>query len=422
MAFESPILHNRLALFLFYGIIALVPYYRIRHMAYAMPLDWYLTIFSLFFAAMHFVFIRQIPPFMKNRLNRFLILFFTLNIIASLFSPYPAQALDGMMTLTLGYTFIYLNLIFISRRGFTTLLPFTLTTSIVLNALFASLGYFAGVEYFNQLGRSRVFGFTIGANNMALMGIFLMPILAHFITTAKRVSLVVFFSALFLIDIAGIISSASRGGTLVMIMMFFGICFEYRHRFHPRYLGLIIGLAMMGTLLAVSAIPDSYFERQKTLVSGPRDKSLNRRADYIRVAIDSIFQHPVMGTGADTFKQVWYDSLIRRKYKFEVRPAHNTYLEVSVATGLVGLGVFLAMLFQGFRDFSLAKQQLLDTGQEEMASLVAAYRLSFLCILAYFFLKSGLDHKFYLLILPLSQVAYHIAFQPDAQQSEYVTE
>jgi O-antigen ligase len=134
-----------------------------------------------------------------------------------------------------------------------------------------------------------------------------------------------------------------------------------------------------------------------------------RRAAYIDVALQSFKQHPVLGTGPLTFKDVWLNSIMAREFKIEERPAHNTYLEVLVGSGLVGLIIFLLLLWRALANFSHARRIFRDMGDIEMASLVGAYRLSFISVLIYFFIKSGIDHKLFLLALPLSETALRLA-------------
>ena len=157
-------------------------------------------------------------------------------------------------------------------------------------------------------------------------------------------------------------------------------------------------------------IPEAYVERQKSVTLGTQaDKSIMRRASYIPVALNSFKENPALGTGPLTFKNVWVNSIMARRFKMEERSCHNTYLEVLVGSGILGLIAFLVLLWRAFFNFSHAKKIFWDMGDVEMASLVGAYRLSFISVLIYFFVKSGLQHKFFLLALPLSEVALRLA-------------
>jgi O-antigen ligase len=215
---------------------------------------------------------------------------------------------------------------------------------------------------------------------------------------------------LIVVNLLGLMSTFSRGGFLITAFMAILILFEQRNRFTMRYLGVILAPIAIFLLIGVMFVPEAYLQRQKSITLGREaDTSTMRRAAYIDVALKSFQENPVLGTGPFTFKEVWVNSILARKFKIEERPAHNTYLEVLVGSGLVGLIIFLLLLWQALANFSYAKGIFRDMGDTEMASLVGAYRLSFISILIYFFIKSGLDHKFFLLALPLSEIALRMA-------------
>ena len=53
-----------------------------------------------------------------------------------------------------------------------------------------------------------------------------------------------------------------------------------------------------------------------------------------------------------------------------------------------------------------------------MMSIVFSYQISFLAVLLYFFLHSGIDNKYFLLILPISAIALRLARESrDSDQS-----
>jgi hypothetical protein len=65
------------------------------------------------------------------------------------------------------------------------------------------------------------------------------------------------------------------------------------------------------------------------------------RIDHWRVAIQDYRQHPVLGSGAGTYEQVWY---VERHIDVVVRDAHSLYLEVLGEMGIVGLALVLLIV------------------------------------------------------------------------------
>ena len=82
--------------------------------------------------------------------------------------------------------------------------------------------------------------------------------------------------------------------------------------------------------------------------NNPNGGSLSQRIEYTRASFHIIGQHPLFGVGTGDVPQAFaqtYDE-IRSPLKEEFRfRAHNQYLAIAVAFGLVGLAFFLFVLF-----------------------------------------------------------------------------
>lgn len=392
---------------LYYAILFTIPFYRFRHLSATNPIlkvDW-LLVMALGAIAVPYLFMqRSFPVAFRTNLWKWYGLFFLANVVSCLVSPYPEAAFQGLNLLVLNFLFISINLIMITREGFRKWLPAVVIASVTLNAALATLGYFVGIEYF-RMGE-RGIGGTIGANNAALMGIFVVPLIVHWLCQVKQPFLKVVAVGALVINLLGLVSTESRGGFLNLLLIGFLILLHQRKRFHPRYLGIVVASVGIATFLVVTMVPKSYVERQQTLTEGTQaDFSTRRRAAYLEVAWRSFLHHPVLGTGTETFSKVWVHSKEALRFKRTERPAHNTYAEVLVGSGLLGLAFFALFLLQALHNYNKAHSLARDQGDEEMSSLVAAYRLAYISVLVYFLFKSGIEHKMFLLALPLSQIA-----------------
>ena len=82
--------------------------------------------------------------------------------------------------------------------------------------------------------------------------------------------------------------------------------------------------------------------------NNPNGGSLSQRLDYTRASFHIIGQHPWFGVGTGDVPQAFaqtYDEIhspLNEEYRFR---AHNQYLAIAVAFGLVGLAFFLFVLF-----------------------------------------------------------------------------
>ncbi len=69
--------------------------------------------------------------------------------------------------------------------------------------------------------------------------------------------------------------------------------------------------------------------------------AMGDRPSYWRVALEDAGMHPLLGSGAGSFDDVW---IANRPIPANVRDAHSLYLEVLAELGPVGLGLLLALL------------------------------------------------------------------------------
>ena len=104
-------------------------------------------------------------------------------------------------------------------------------------------------------------------------------------------------------------------------------------------------LAVLAAALLVSVVAAASLERQAPASDGAgRLASVeSNRYAYWRVALESLAEHPVIGTGSGGFAVEW---LRERELDESVRDAHSLYLETAAELGLVGL-VLLALFVAG---------------------------------------------------------------------------
>ncbi len=417
---------GKLATFVFYLILFTVPYYRYRIPFPQYPffkIDYALGAILILLMIPRIILDKRFPATLYSNLWPGLLLFYVINIISALFTPYPATSIYGIRMLTVSGVYIAFVLIFVDEKGFFQTLPVVLFVSLGIATFISALGFFLkipGLYVGVGQGLYRGYGPTIGANNMALMCNFTFPILVHFFLyeegfLKRTMVLVVLLSVLL-----GFIASYSRGGFLVFMATALFIFAENIHHLKVKNFGLFLGTIGVIVLFGILFVPKSYYQRQLSITHGVKqaDISVRRRHDYIVAAIHSIKKHPLLGTGPYTFLDVWVHSIYTRKYEMVKRPAHNTYLEVLVGSGFLGFAVFMFLLLKALRNYTKAKHFFLELGDRKTASLIGAYRASYLSILVYFFMKSALHHKYFLIGFALSEVAVRIMEKVMAERGE----
>jgi O-antigen ligase len=302
----------------------------------------------------------------------------------------------------------------ISRHAFKQTLPSILITSVFLSGFLGNLGFFLGFNLFTRdrtggAGEfARSLGGAIDANNMSLMAIACIPLIMHrfFYSKLKWAKLIygfVFINTAFTVG-----TSYSRGGLMIFLLACVLVTVEYRHLFKVRFIGFILLGCSLGVSSFVVMMPDSYWDRAKSLGQF-QDSSLNRRAAYVSIAMDAFMQRPIFGTGPDSFYHIFALTPLARISKETGermgRYAHNTYLEILVGMGITGLVIFLVILAKALYSLTWVRQRYKSDGDEVQASYINACRLFLFLVLLYLVIFSETHHKFMLVGLVMSQIA-----------------
>lgn len=110
----------------------------------------------------------------------------------------------------------------------------------------------------------------------------------------------------------------------------------------PSLSAIALSAAVVGALFATSITA-------RLAEVHPRMDVIVDRMQLNRVAMNMISAHPLMGVGINTFVDTMkqYDTTGVTYYFPE--PVHNVFLLVAAETGLVGLGLFLLLVFMAFR-------------------------------------------------------------------------
>lgn len=343
--------------------------------------------------------------------------------VSNLFSDYPATAYRDLVRFVLGLVFFSLGVVLINRDRLRRGVTYAIVFSVGIGAFLAVLGYFFYIPWFAHDATPGDFVRGSGgtaANNLALMIVFSVPLAVHWLVQSRSFFMKLLFLAVLVIDVLALITTFSRGGALVFSITALFTAFYYRYLVTPRRVGFILCIGLIVVLTAVAVVPQSYWERQASLVIRTvPDKAIGRRASYLAVGWESFKENPVLGSGLGTFREIYERSDVSRKFNKQGMPeeryAHNTYVEVLVGTGVIGFAVFLVLLLRMALNLFRAKRIFRKLGNNEMVGLTNAYLLSFLSLLLYFFLKSAFEHKFFFVLMAVTQVCVTEALRAEAE-------
>lgn len=144
----------------------------------------------------------------------------------------------------------------------------------------------------------------------------------------------------------GILLTFSRGAGLAVVVLAFALAvFRYMK---VRYLAALLAVAMIAVMLS----PD-YRGRMMTLIhldsTGMRlaDPSTQERVSLLLATANVFLDYPVLGVGSGQSPHyiASYSTSVGYSRSRGIKEAHNMYLTILAETGMLGFGVFTAILF-----------------------------------------------------------------------------
>jgi putative inorganic carbon (hco3(-)) transporter len=410
----------------YYMIIFLVPFEAYRGLTDAFQ---FLTISKIvglwlfIIVVLYFILTKKLPLNLQSSLWPWFSIFLIISFFSALLSDYSITSFEELRRLVSAYAFFALTLILVSENGMIRILPKILIISISITALLSIIGYIFNIPLFvMQIGSEsvkRAIGTAFNPNHFAAMIIFAIPVLLHWLFTARRIFEKMLSGILFAMNIAAIVLTYSRGAAVVLLITLFLLFIEHIKKFRPKYLGFITSIIGVSIIMVIIFIPPSYWARQKSLAD-TSDVAISRRISYLSVGWEAFKENPILGSGFGAFQDIYAGTLHAFKYADDVsdykRYAHNTYLEVLIGDGFMGFVVFLIFIWLTLRNFHHAKNIYIKNGQNEMADLMGAFRISFMSLLIYFLFLSNVYHKYFWLSLALSQISLRVSRNFEGQR------
>lgn len=195
----------------------------------------------------------------------------------------------------------------------------------------------------------------------------------------------------------GLAASQSRGGLIAAVLAAIAALVLYRRRF--------LAVLVVGAVVVVGA---SFFAVQPAALQRVTqlDGGGTGRSDLWRVGWLIFKDHPVTGVGLDNFRSESF-RYVRKPGNLEYvrliaeRPVvvHNTYLELLVEVGVVGLVLFLAVVGLCLRASFAAAARFSALGQAGMAQTARSVVVATIGMLAAcFFLSIAGDLRLWVLL------------------------
>lgn len=219
----------------------------------------------------------------------------------------------------------------------------------------------------------------------ALMGQFRDPVIRWLLCVAIVISGV------------GLAATQSRGGLIAAALTVIAALACYRRRAGT---AVVLGLIVVALGAWFSVNPQAWNRITDF------DDGGTGRGDLWAVGWEIFQDHPVHGAGlnnfrAESFRYVRRPGELKRVDLIAERPdiVHNTYLQLLVETGLVGLVLFMALILACLRAGWSAARRFDVAGQRALSDLTRAIIVASIGMLAAsFFISNGTDSRLWVLL------------------------
>jgi O-antigen ligase len=196
----------------------------------------------------------------------------------------------------------------------------------------------------------------------------------------------------------GFAAAESRGGLVALVVAVVAafVVFRGARAYVATFVTFLVGVAALWFVLNPAA-----WERVTTF-----DRQGNGRSDLWSVAWQIGADHPVEGVGVNNFRAE-SPNYVRRPGTLEFvdliaekpKVAHNVFLQLFAEVGLVGLGLFAAVLVACFAASARAARRLAKAGQTELATLSRTVLVAGIAGWASaVFLSNGTDRRLWILL------------------------
>jgi putative inorganic carbon (HCO3(-)) transporter len=220
-------------------------------------------------------------------------------------------------------------LVFIGCQVFRVLEPLYLN---VTSGYWGSSTYLGGGEFANRLGGSP--SDVINPNELGFVIVTAIPFLHYFLMQrGVWIKLIYFF--LLALMLYALILTMSRGAFLALLVVGWFIFKESKRKV------LLIAIAFLGVIAALSVMNDSQRERYLSLVSSDTSQSATAEGRLTGIINEFKlgFERPVFGFGLGTTAEAKFNTWGRSK------ASHNMYGEILIEVGFVGLFIFIRFIF-----------------------------------------------------------------------------
>ncbi len=227
----------------------------------------------------------------------------------------------------------------------------------------------------------------------------------YFFFTSERLILKIICPLVFLISGFNIMGTGSRGA---LMSLFFGLFLFWVLAEIPHKTVIMISILIASVIMVVIMVlftPNINVSRSYTY-SEETSSTAQMRWDNIPVSIRMFIDHPIFGTGPDGFVinyRRYAAGLVATTSREKTLRTHNTPLQVLVEYGLVGITLFILIIFMAIKRMIEVRRYSSDQKDRIIAVTLISVISSYI---PFMLTSNSILDKYFWLVITMSQIHY----------------
>jgi putative inorganic carbon (hco3(-)) transporter len=282
----------------------------------------------------------------RDATNWWITLFLAVIIVASIFATFPSISLDHWFDFFSWYViyFLIITIVTTRERYFIFLLIF-LVANFKLS-IFGARTWMSRGFTFTNWGIAGPQGFFENSSDLSTEMLMFAPIafeLALFVKPyAKR--LIYWFMMLGAVTGAmTVLAASSRGSQLALVAQAAWVAIQ--RKLNPK---IVVGIVLVAGI-GYAVLPAAEKAR---FASAGTDETSIQRLNYWKAGLKMIENHPALGVGYFNFPEVYATYSPDKLWHGKAQLPHNIFIQVGTDAGLIGLGVFVMLIYRNLKGAS----------------------------------------------------------------------
>jgi len=183
-----------------------------------------------------------------------------------------------------------------------------------------------------------------------------------------------YLTAIVAINLTAVIIGFSRSLWLGLLATFAYLILNLPWKKTVRLILYSIGVASLAIILVGTLLPSVYDlmeKRVSSILHPAEEEASTNRFNLLEPVFEKVKEHPVLGSGFGT--TVEYESVVPEKYgTLRVFAFEWSYLDTILEVGLLGLLIYLMLIFKVFKEGIKQQRQISGSDKIIIAGLLAA--------------------------------------------------